>query len=55
MTKKDDEPREPSGDDEKKRKEDSSKGAGRKHDVQPDPEDQRGRADPKEGEGRGAF
>ena len=31
-----------------------SKGAGRKHDVQRDPEDQRGRPDPKEYSGNGA-
>ena len=32
----------------------SGKGAGRKTDVQRKPEDQRGRPDPKDGEGRGA-
>lgn len=33
---------------------DDSKGAGRKHNIQQNPEDQKGRADPKDDEGRGA-
>lgn len=40
---------------EPKKKGDKSKGSGQKDDVQRKPEDQKGRADPKEGEGRGAY
>lgn len=40
---------------EPKKKGDKSKGSGQKDEVQRKPEDQKGRANPTEGEGRGAY